>query len=95
MNLQIAQIYLQHGDPALAGRTWQHVMEQIVSNKSGSNLVRWQTAIRDKALEPLRHRKLIETSAEHFLVALKVGTVATNVYLRRIHNFALNMHWLP
>ena len=23
MNLQIAQVYLQHGDPALAGRTWQ------------------------------------------------------------------------
>ena len=27
INLQIAQAYLQHGDPAMAARTWQHVME--------------------------------------------------------------------
>ncbi len=26
---------------------------------------------------------------------LKAGTVSTNVYLRRIHNYAVNMHWLP
>ena len=57
--------------------------------------MRWQTAIRDKALDPLRHRKLIETTAEHFLAVLKAGTVSTNVYLRRIHNYAVNMHWLP
>ncbi|MEI2725039.1 MAG: hypothetical protein V9H26_16430 [Verrucomicrobiota bacterium] len=36
MNLQIAQVYLQHGDPALATRTWQQVMEQIASTKQGS-----------------------------------------------------------
>ena len=36
MNLQIAQVYLQHADPALAGRTWQHVMEQIISTKTGN-----------------------------------------------------------
>ena len=26
---------------------------------------------------------------------LKAGSVSTNVYLRRIHNYAVNMHWLP
>jgi integrase len=95
MNLQIAQIYLQHGDPALAARTWQDVMELMVSTKTGSNLWRWQSAIRDKALEPLRRRKLIDTTAEHFLAVLKAGTISTNVYLRRIHNYAVSMHWLP
>jgi hypothetical protein len=30
MNLQIAQVYLQHGDPAMSRRTWQHVMEQMI-----------------------------------------------------------------
>ena len=29
MNLQIAQVHLQHGNPAVATRTWQYVMEQI------------------------------------------------------------------
>jgi hypothetical protein len=36
INLQIAQAYLQHGDPAMAARTWQHVMEQIHSTKTGN-----------------------------------------------------------
>jgi hypothetical protein len=33
MNLQIAQVYLQHGDPAMSRRTWQHVMEQMIFNQ--------------------------------------------------------------
>jgi hypothetical protein len=44
MNLQIAQVYLQHGDPALSARTWQNVMEQIIAVKSGETLLRWQAA---------------------------------------------------
>jgi integrase len=95
MNLQIAQVYLQHGDPALAARTWQDVMAQIAAAKSGETLLRWQAAIRDKALDVIRTRRLIETTAEHFLAVMKKGTVSTNVYLRRIHNYAVNMHWLP
>ncbi len=95
MKLQIAQVYLQHGDPALATRTWQTVMEQITATKSGSTQVRWQTAIKDKALDGIRNRRLIETASEHFVAALKAGTVATNVYLRRIHHYAVAMHWLP
>ena len=31
MNLQIAQIYLQHSDPTLTARTWQDVMEKIIT----------------------------------------------------------------
>lgn len=27
--------------------------------------------------------------------ALQVGTVSTNVYLRRLHNFCVDMNWLP
>jgi len=46
MNLQIAQVYLQHGDPAMATRTWQDVMAQIVTTKHGNTQMRWQSAIR-------------------------------------------------
>jgi integrase len=38
---------------------------------------------------------LLETRPEHFLRVLEAGKVSTNVYLRRIHNFALDMTWLP
>lgn len=95
MNLQIAQIYLQHADPALATRTWQQVLEQIIATKSGSTQVRWKTASRDKAFDHLRHRKVIETTSEHFVAVLQAGTVATNFYLRRTHHYALTMHLLP
>ena len=71
LNLQIAQVYLQHGDSALAARTWQQVMEQILPTKTGPTAVRWQSAIRDPAFDSLRRRKLIETAAEHFLEILK------------------------
>ena len=95
MNLQIAQVYLQHGDPALSSRTWQHVMEQIISTKTGNTRERWEYAIRDKALDLILNRKLIQTSSEHFLDALNQGSVSTNVFLRRTHNYAIGMHWLP
>jgi hypothetical protein len=38
---------------------------------------------------------VLETQAEHFLRVLERGSVSTNIYLRRIHNFALDMNWLP
>ena len=43
----------------------------------------------------IRDRILIETQAEHFLEVLRTGTVSTNAFLRKIHNFALDMNWLP
>lgn len=95
MNLQIAQIYLHHSDPTLASRTWADVMERVTSTKSGPTKERYEMAIKDSALDSIRHRKLLETSSEHFLTALQAGTVSTNVYLRRFHNYAIGMHWLP
>lgn len=95
MNLQLAQVYLMHGDPALTARTWQNVMEQMSELKSGNTLRRWQTAMRDPAFDSLRQRKLIETTAEHFLAVLKAGSVSTNMFLRRIHNYSVNMRWVP
>ena len=95
MNLQIAQVYLQHSDPTLATRTWQHVFEQIIAKKHGSTQARWQCAARDKAFDLIRNRKVVETTAEHFLAVLAGGSVATNLYLRRTHCFAIGMHWLP
>jgi len=95
INLQIARTYLTACDPALSARTWQHVMEQIISTKQGPTRERWEFASRDKAFDLIRHRKLVETTAEQFLAVLKSGTVSTNVYLRRAHNYALGLNWLP
>lgn len=94
-SLQLARVYWQAGDPAAAKRTWQDVMEEIIKFKTGETKDRWQTAIKDKALDSLRDLVVLETRAEHFLKVLENSLVSTNVYLRRIHNFALDMNWLP
>lgn len=38
--------------------------------------------------------KLVETRAEQFWKVLNTGTVSTNGFLRRMHNFALDMNWI-
>ena len=70
-------------------------MDEIPKLKHGDTQHRWHTAIKDKAFDSLRNRVVLETQAEHFLKVLENGLVSTNVFLRRIHNFALDMNWLP
>ena len=86
MNLPIAPGYLQHGDPALAGRTWQHVMEQMVFARTRVTRARRKTAIRDEAFDLIRRRKLVQTTGEHFLAVLKAGSISANMYIQQLKN---------
>ncbi len=94
-SLHLARVYWKAGDPAGASRTWQHVIDEIPKLKKGNTRSRWLTAIKDKAMDSVRNLLVLETHAEHFLKVLENGSVCTNIYLRRIHNFALDMNWLP
>ena len=51
--------------------------------------------MKEAPFDIIRGRVVIESRAEHFLDVLAVGTVSTNTFLRRLHNFALDMNWLP
>jgi integrase len=95
INIQIARAYLMVGDPKAATRTWQEVMDEIVKLKTDSTAHRWRTAVKDRALDGLRTVPILETRAEHLLSAMEKGKVSTNIYLRRVHNFAIGMNWLP
>jgi integrase len=95
MNLGLARVYLRHSDPMVGQRTWQHVLDEIIKLKFGPTQCRWHTAAKDKAFDLIRSRLLIETQAEHLLEVLKRGTVSTNAFLRKTHNFAVDMNWLP
>jgi integrase len=95
INLQIARAYLLASDSGIATRTWQHVMDEVAKTKRGSTLDRWKGAMKEAPFDIIRHRVVIESRAEHFLDVLAVGTVSTNMFLRRLHNFALDMNWLP
>src|SRR5580692_1765679 len=63
--------------------------------KTGPTQARWKSAAKDKAFDLMRDRVLIETQAEHLLAVLRFGTVSTNAFLRKVHNFAVDMNWLP
>lgn len=94
-SLHLPRVYWKAGNPAAASRTWQHVIDELLKLKSGNTLIRWRTASQDKALDPLRPLVLLETHSHHLLRVLEKGSVSTNLYLRRLHNFALDMSWLP
>jgi integrase len=95
LNLQIAKAYLAGTDNGIATRTWADALASLTASKAGANQHRWRTVARDKALAPLWPRILIETPGELLLKAMQAGTVSTNVFLRRLHNFCVDMNWLP
>lgn len=95
INLQIARAYLAAGDPEAVKRTWRSVMDEIIKTKTADTRHRWETAVKDHAFDTIRNRVILETRSEHLLRVLETGTVSTNVFLRRLHNFALDMNWLP
>jgi integrase len=95
LNLQIAKAYLAGTDNGVATRTWQNAIEALTDTKHDANKERWRIAARDPALAHLMPRIIIETPGEALLNAMKAGTVSTNVFLRRLHNFCVDMNWLP
>jgi integrase len=95
INLQIARAYLMVNDPGSTTRTWQSVMDAVAQTKKDGTRKRWDRAMMEHPFDEIRHVKLIETRPDHFLCMFAKGTVCTNIFLRRLHNFALDMDWLP
>jgi len=95
LNLQIAKAYLAGSDSGVATRNWQQAMDALVATKKAENQRRWKTAIKDNAFDPVRRRIIVETRAEELLAVVEAGTVSTNVFLRKLHNFCQDMNWLP
>jgi len=95
LNVSIARAYLAASDTGIGTRTWQTAFEQVMSTKAGPTLDRWKRVAADRALAPLWKMVIVETRPEHFLSIVSKGTVSTNVYLRRLHSFALDMGFLP
>ncbi len=95
LNLQLAKAYLAGTDAEMPKRTWQHALEVLTGTKRGSNKERWKRVAKDRALCLLWPKVIVETGAELILKVLRIGTVSTNVYLRRLYNFCADMNWLP
>jgi uncharacterized protein RhaS with RHS repeats len=89
INLQIARAYLMVSDPGSTTRTWQSVMDAVAQTKKDVTRKPWDRAMMEHPFDEIRHVKLIETRPDHFLCMFAKGTVCTNIFLRRLHNFAL------
>jgi len=97
-NGHLARTYLSAGDPLITKRNWQWVMDALLISKtawSTSTQDRYLSSVSEKSLDPIREVALIETRPEHFLNVIRDGTVSTNIFLRRLHGFAVGMKWLP
>ncbi len=96
MAAEVGRAYLREGDPEAASHTWRKVIEECVGcqKRNKATQKRIENAAKDKALIPLLDRPVGETKATEIFEAIRNGGVATNVFLRRFHNFALELGWL-
>lgn len=95
LGLVLAKAYLAAYDPTLLERTWAMVMEEFCSRGKASTQTRAGRAIKHRAFDLIRHRKLIETTADDLRAVMKAGGVFTNHLLRCLHNLAVGLGWLP
>ncbi len=91
---QIGILYLSAADPNAAKRTWCDVMNTALQLSPPKSKSRWETAVKDKAFNAIRHLPLVQTGSDDFLKVLAAGTVSTNVYLRRLQNLAVELRWI-
>ena len=97
-NAQMAKAYIAAGDPLINTRSWQFVMDEMKRTKvnhAERTSERYESAFNEAPFDALRDVVLIETRPDAVLKVLLTGTVSTNIFMRRLHSFALNMGWLP
>lgn len=95
LNMALGKAFLSAHDQQLPQRTWGLVMDEFCSHGKASTQERSCRAMASKPFRLLRNKKIVETTAADFLEVLKLGTVSTNHFLRRLHNLALGLGWLP
>ena len=94
LNLHLARAYLTASDPAFVERTWQTVMDQLQARGKDSSRERYANVFKSSAFDGLRHKKLLETTTDDFLAMFKDGKVSIVCFLKRLHNFAVNLGWI-
>jgi integrase len=94
LNLQLARAYLTASDPAFVERTWQMVMDQLQARGKDASRLRYAYVFKSSAFDGLRHKRLMETSADDFLAVFKDGKVSVIDFLKRLHNFAVHLGWI-
>ena len=95
LNLNLARAYLAAHDPRMAKRTWQAVMNEMATHGIPSTQARCARGFRSKAYDPIRNKPLVQTTGEDLLAIVHANGNCVAYYLRRLHNLALDLGWLP
>ena len=69
-------------------------MEQLQSRGKDSSRERYASVFKSPSFDGLRHKKLLETTADDFFAVFKQNKVAINEFLKRLHYFAVHLGWI-
>jgi hypothetical protein len=96
LNRSMAKTYLAAKSPELMERTWADVVERYAKGGSEESQDRKRRAFRSQPFARLLKIKLIDTEADHLFAVLehKKSGNAAHHYMRRIHNYAVQLGWL-
>jgi integrase len=95
LNLNLARAYLAAHDPKIAQRSWQAVMDEMATHGILTTQQRCARGFRSKAYDPIRNNPLVQTTGEDLLRVVHANGNCVAHYLRRLHNLALDLGWLP
>lgn len=95
MNLVMAKTYLSAQNPKMITRTWADVLARFCERSNANTRMRHERVVRTKPMQFLKCKRLIETTADDFFEALKLGSNSTIAFLQTLHNDALGMGWIP
>jgi Phage integrase family len=95
LNLNLARVYLAAHDPKMAQRTWQAVMDEMATHGIPTTQERCARGFRSKAYDPIRDKPLVQTTGADLLAIIHANGNCVAHYLRRLHNLALDLGWLP
>src|SRR5438552_4179818 len=95
INLNLARAYLAAHDPKMANRTWQAVMDEMATHGIPTTQDRCARGFRSKAYDPIRNKFLVQTTGADLLAIIHANGNCVAHYLRRLHNLAVDLGWLP
>jgi integrase len=95
LNLNLARAYLAAHDPKMAQRTWQAVMDEMATHGIPTTQERCARGFRSKAYDPIRNKPLVQTTGADLLAIIHTNGNCVAHYLRRLHNLAVDLGWLP
>jgi integrase len=95
LNLNLARAYLAAHDPRMAQRTWHAVMDEMATHGIPTTRERCARGFRSKAYDPIRNKPLVQTTGADLLRIIHANGNCVAHYLRRLHNLAVDVGWLP